>query len=93
MSASTGHPIRVLLIEDDPSTARAMQAVLGEAAGVRFEVEWADRLAAGSERLAEGGIDVVLLDLILPDSRGLESLTPDPGTTVDDGGRRRQRAR
>lgn len=67
-------PIRVLLIEDDPSSARVTQRILEEAAGVRFEVQWVDRLKAGCDRLARGGVDVVLLDLMLPDSRGLDSL-------------------
>ena len=33
----------------------------------------ADRLAAGLKRLGEGGTDLVLLDLILPDSQELET--------------------
>ncbi len=66
--------VRVLLIEDDPSSARVTRRILEGAAGVDFQVQWDDRLAAGCDRLARGGVDVVLLDLMLPDGRGLDSL-------------------
>ncbi len=42
--------------------------------GVEFQYARADRLADGLECLSRGGVDVVLLDLDLPDSRGLETL-------------------
>jgi two-component system cell cycle sensor histidine kinase/response regulator CckA len=61
---------RVLLIEDDPGTTRLVQGMLGSAGG-EFTVEHANCLSAGLTRLAAGGIDVVLLDLGLPDSSGL----------------------
>src|SRR5262249_44770092 len=38
-----------------------------------FQVERADCLAAGLERLARPGIDAILLDLTLPDSQGLDT--------------------
>ena len=38
-----------------------------------FDMECAQLLQTGLDRLAEGGIDVVLLDLSLPDSRGLDT--------------------
>ena len=66
--------MRVLLIEDNEDDALIIRQVLVEARGAPFDLEWAHRLAAGLERLAEGGIDVVLLDLTLPDSRGLDTL-------------------
>lgn len=75
-SPANGHePVRVLLIEDSPGDARVIREMLSEAQGVRFEVDYADRLSAGLERLDQGGIDVVLLDMSLPDSRGLETFT------------------
>lgn len=66
--------IKVLLIEDNPGDARLIQEMLAEAEKVRFDLEWKDRLSAGLKRLAEGGVDVVLLDLMLPDSRGFDAL-------------------
>ena len=71
--------MRVLLIEDNEDDALIIRETLAEVKGGSlpagtFDLEWAHRLSAGLERLAEGGIDVVLLDLGLPDSQGLETL-------------------
>lgn len=59
---------RVLLIEDNPGDARLIREYLSDPAGALFELEHAGLLASGLERLAAGGIDIVLLDLSLPDS-------------------------
>ena len=69
-----GDPVRILLIEDNPGDARLIRELLREAGKSAFELECADLLSKGLERLAGGGIDVVLLDLGLPDSQGLETL-------------------
>ena len=58
---------RVLLIEDNRLEALQTQHWLK---GSPFEVECVDKLTLGLERLATGGIDIVILDLNLPDSRG-----------------------
>jgi signal transduction histidine kinase len=63
--------IHVLLVEDNPADTRLVQETLAQAAGALFRLECADRLAKGASRLLQGGIDVVLLDLGLPDSQGL----------------------
>ena len=73
-------PIKVLLIEDNPGDARLIQEMLDDAGATSssvfvFELAYADQLSRGLERLAEGGIDLVLLDLSLPDSHGLETFT------------------
>ena len=47
-----------------------IQRFLVHAKDARFELERVGRVSAALERLAEGGIDVVLLDLGLPDSHG-----------------------
>ena len=65
--------IRVLLIEDNRIEARRTESWLTANQEVAFDVEWVERLESGLQRLARGGIDVVLLDLNLPDSRGLET--------------------
>jgi PAS domain S-box-containing protein len=67
-------PIRVLLVEDDPDDALLLRDALAEAEGRPFRVQHADRLAAGLTRLAQGGVDLIVLDLSLPDSQGLETL-------------------
>jgi len=67
---TTGSPVRILLVEDNPGDARLIQETLADSRGAAFDLETADRLATGLERLRSGGIDVVLLDLTLPDSGG-----------------------
>ncbi|MCX9086044.1 MAG: response regulator, partial [Candidatus Methanoperedens sp.] len=49
--------------------------MLAEAKDFSFDVEWKERLSIGLERLAKKGIDVVLLDLNLPDSKGFNTFT------------------
>jgi Flp pilus assembly CpaE family ATPase len=68
-------PIRVLLIEDNPGDAGLVRAMLAESLGARFIVEWVQSLQTGMTRLGLGEIDIVLLDLSLPDSQGLGGLT------------------
>lgn len=65
--------IKVLLIEDNPGDARLIKEMLAEAKSVSFDFEWKDNLTKGLKRLTEKGIDVVLLDLMLPDSAGAET--------------------
>jgi signal transduction histidine kinase len=65
--------IKILLIEDNPGDTRLIREMLTEARGGTFDMECADRLSTGLERLAAGGIDVVLLDLSLPDGQGLDT--------------------
>lgn len=65
--------IKVLLVEDNPGDARLIREMLNEVREVTFDVQRADRLSTSLERLAQGDIDVVLLDLSLPDSQGLET--------------------
>lgn len=66
-------PIRVLLVEDDAVQAGLIQKMLAATGSNSFELEWVPCLAAGLARLGGGGIEAVLLDLILPDSWGLET--------------------
>jgi signal transduction histidine kinase/CheY-like chemotaxis protein len=66
-------PIRVLLVEDNPGDARLIKEMLAEAEGQDFSLEWVTRLADGLEHMSRDQVDVVLLDLELPDSRGLDT--------------------
>jgi diguanylate cyclase (GGDEF)-like protein len=66
-------PIKVLLIEDSPSDARIAAELLGEGAG--FELTHVGRLSEAAARLDKGGFDAVLLDLMLPDSSGLATVS------------------
>lgn len=65
--------MRVLLIEDNEDDAYLVQETLNERQEPKCDLEWTDRLRRGLKRLAEGRFDVVLLDLSLPDSQGLET--------------------
>ncbi len=65
--------VRVLLVEDNPVQARLIQGLLSQSRSPAFEVDLAGSLAAGIERINQGGVDVVLLDLILPDSEEIET--------------------
>jgi len=65
--------IEVLLIEDNPGDAHLIQEMLVEAGEAWFQVEYADRLSRGLEHLKNGGVDVVLLDLGLPDGQGFDA--------------------
>ncbi len=66
--------VSVLLIEDDLADARVIQGLLGDRATGQFKVDVVDSLAAGHERVRHQAYDVVLLDLDVADSHGLEAL-------------------
>jgi len=67
-------PIKVLLIEDNPGDARLIEEALGERGQGGFRLRWADELAEGLDCLAGQPPDVVLLDLSLPGTRGMDTL-------------------
>jgi diguanylate cyclase (GGDEF)-like protein len=74
-----GQPIRVLLIDHDVAERTRVEHALTTAHGggpetAAFEVESLGTLSAGLARLAQGGIDAVLLELTLPDSGGVETV-------------------
>ncbi len=67
-------PIKLLLIEDNDDYAELMKRRLtGEDPGT-FLTERVSDLQTGIARLSQGGIDLVLLDLTLPDSHGIDTL-------------------
>jgi CheY-like chemotaxis protein len=65
---------KVLVIEDNEADADLVKELLREGGAGLFTVETAELLATGRTILAQGGIDVILLDLGLPDSQGLATL-------------------
>jgi PAS domain S-box-containing protein len=64
----------LLIIEDNPGDARLVLEMLKVTGDGRYAPEWADRLSTGLKFLSEQKADLVLLDLGLPDSQGLETL-------------------
>lgn len=65
-------PIKVLLIEDTPGDARLIGHMLAQAPG--FDLAWVANLTDGIAYLQTKACDVLLLDLGLPESTGLETL-------------------
>jgi DNA-binding NtrC family response regulator len=63
--------LRILLIEDNPGDARLIQEYLSDINNMEHILHTADRLQKGLEILENEFIDVVLLDLKLPDGEGL----------------------
>lgn len=64
----------VLLVEDDPTDARLTQAHLAQLDRFPHEVSVARTLQSALAALQGKAIDVVLLDLNLPDSRGIDTV-------------------
>ncbi len=64
-------PMRILLIEDDRVIATAIRE---QAEGEGHSVDCAARLDAADDALATAHFDLILLDLMLPDGRGLPFL-------------------
>jgi diguanylate cyclase (GGDEF)-like protein len=65
--------IRILLIEDSPAYAEAVQLILGEVNVDEFDLVHVTRVAQAKQQLDLGIFDVILLDLNLPDSAGYET--------------------
>lgn len=65
--------MKILLVEDNPGDARLLQEMLKEADATHYRLTLADRLAEALQRLREDVFDVILLDLALPDSHGIET--------------------
>ena len=70
---------RVLMIEDNPGDARLVRAYLDERhemspSGSHYQIEVVDSLAGAEIQFAGNEFDVVLLDLTLPDSAGLDTV-------------------
>jgi diguanylate cyclase (GGDEF)-like protein len=65
----------VLLIEDNPGDARLLQEMLAEEPVAPFRLTCVDRLSRGMEMLSSQKIELLLLDLSLPDSHGLETFS------------------
>ncbi|HEY3969389.1 MAG TPA: response regulator [Planctomycetaceae bacterium] len=65
--------IHLLLIEDSPDDALLIRELLADARQAEFDVVHAEWLRTALEHLAERQFDAVLLDLQLPDSRGLDT--------------------
>ena len=66
--------IRALLVEDDPVAAGLLQAQVRADTEADWELRLAGSLEEAFAALADAAVDVIALDLMLPDSGGLETL-------------------
>lgn len=64
----------VLLVEDSPSDAFLVEETLTEVGVVRFDLERVARFSEAEEILGRQRFDVILLDLNLPDTEGVDTL-------------------
>jgi PAS domain S-box-containing protein len=66
--------VHVLLVEDNPGDARLVREALRDASWATsmpdFRLTAVERLSEGIEAIEQGDVEVILLDLALPDSRG-----------------------
>ena len=65
--------IRLMHLEDSPIIAKLVKEMLTSGTDLSVEIEHFILIKEGLERLAKGGIDIVLTDLQLPDSDGLNT--------------------
>ncbi len=68
--------IKVLLIEDNIAEARLLHEVLKGSTRQEFDLFHEKRLKNALNTLGNQRFDIILLDLTLPDSQGLDSLLP-----------------
>ncbi len=67
--------LRLLIVEDDPGSAQLLQELLENSPSPRFAIEHVGTAADACDAVDAGGIDVVILDLGLPDATNLQALT------------------
>ena len=67
-------PTRILIVEDSPLVTDAFRVLF---TAVGYEVDAATTVAEGIERAMSAPVDMMLLDLSLPDGNGLEILKVD----------------
>ena len=65
--------LKILIVEDNPGDARLLQETLQEVTTVKWNIVVAAQLSDAVECLETNSFDMVLLDLSLPDSQGLET--------------------
>ena len=64
--------LKILAIEDDPNYFILLREHLARVQDPVFELIGCELMQSGLDRLQQGDIDLVLLDLTLPDSQGLD---------------------
>jgi DNA-binding response OmpR family regulator len=66
-------PIKILLVEDNPGDARSILEMLNENDNPHYDIYQTSRLDDGIKILVKDHFDLILLDLCLPDSDGMDT--------------------
>jgi len=67
-------PLRILLVEDNPGDVRLLREMFVTEPEGSYELTHMPRLGLALNHLAKGGVDIVLLDLGLPDGEGMDTV-------------------
>ena len=65
---------QLLLVEDNPGDVRLLREMFNEPGSHNIELMFAESMSEAEKHLAERAVDVVVLDLGLPDAKGLGAL-------------------
>ncbi|HEX2061381.1 MAG TPA: response regulator [Thermoanaerobaculia bacterium] len=68
------HALRLLIVEDDLPSARSLREMLEHSDDPPFTIRHVTSAAEACDAVRRGGIDVVVLDLGLPDATDLQAL-------------------
>ena len=71
ISSKPGRALRVLSVEDNPFGRVVLNAILTE---LGHQAEFIGRGEAAAARIAQGGFDAVLMDMVLPGINGIEAI-------------------
>src|ERR1700690_3839738 len=66
--------LQVLLVEDNAGDVRLLREMFSKERADRFELTHCLRMGEAERHLAKGGVDIVLLDMGLPDGHGLDTV-------------------
>ncbi|OAI52707.1 hypothetical protein AYO46_04940 [Betaproteobacteria bacterium SCGC AG-212-J23] len=80
--AELSHAVRVLLLEDERTTAQIVGEYLRSVRGLELRLDIAATLAEARAHLARGAYDLLVVDLHLPDSKGLATLDAVQGSNA-----------
>jgi signal transduction histidine kinase len=70
----SGKPLHVLLVEDNAGDARLLREMFSKEKAGSIQLTHLLRMSDAEALLAKGGVDIVLLDMGLPDAHGIETL-------------------
>jgi diguanylate cyclase (GGDEF)-like protein/PAS domain S-box-containing protein len=66
-----GKTVSILLVEDNPGDARLLREMLNEPASYKYDLTHLESMKQAVTHLVTNAVDIILLDLGLPDAQGL----------------------